>query len=660
MTPPLFTPFSLSDPGGLSVRRRHPFVGEDGTAVDLPTHEHLGTRLDLGRLHGWQAVIMLAFAAIAAQLIWLQLVRGPHYRGIAEGNRIRMINLAAARGKIYDRTGVLLADNLPDFRLVITPADLPRDPGIAAALSAELGELMGQPADAVAITLAGYDRRSYLPQLLQDQLTVEQAVRLRVAEAHLPGVSLQVGAQRIYRLADTLSLSHVLGYLSRVRDEDLKQADIYDPTDRVGRSGFEQAYEALLRGTKGHQQVEINAQGAQQEVLAHEEPQAGADLAMTLDAGLQAQVETLLEQTLRAERLSRATVVVLDPRTSDVLALISLPAYDANQFAFGLKAEDYAALLQDPDRPLFNRSVAGVYPSGSTIKPVLAAAALHDGIVTPNTVISSTGGIRVGQWYFPDWKAGGHGATNLTKAIAESVNTYFYTVGGGYQQFKGIGHERMAHYFRLAGLGQPSGIDLPGEVSGHVPTAEWKLEVRDEPWYIGDTYHLAIGQGDLLVTPLQVANFTAMIANGGTLFEPRLALGKVGPEGLSERFTPQAIRRDVFTAEELQVIRTAMRATVTVGSARGLADAYVPMAGKTGTAEWSDKKPTHAWFTGFAPVDNPKIVVTVLIEEGGEGSRVAAPLAERIVNWWAVERAGVTPVAPKPAATSTPTTVQTR
>ncbi len=653
-------PFAIYLRPGLRVTPPRRFLDDEGVEAVAADRQRVGRTLDGRRWLGWLLSVGVGVLVLLGQLIWLQGYRGAAFRQMAEGNRIRLVSIPAPRGKIFDRRGVLLADNQPEYRLVVTPSDLPRDAGAQAALTTNLGELMGQAPEAVATRLAAFGRSGYQPYVLLDGLTEELAVRLRVAEGDLPGVSLQIGARRQYPMTDVVSLSHLLGYVSRVNAEDLEQSDVYDPTDRVGRTGFEQQYETLLRGSKGRQQVEVTAQGAQREVIAQQEPTAGFDLAMSLDLGLQREVETRLNRTLRASGLRRAAAAVLDPRTGEVLALVSLPAFDANRFATGLLAADYAALSQDPDRPLFPRAVSGTYPSGSTIKPVIAAAALREGVVGPATVITSSGGIKVGAWFFPDWKAGGHGPTMLSKAIAESVNTYFYTIGGGYQQFSGLGIDRLVAALRLAGLGQRTGIDLPGEATGLVPTPAWKQATRGEPWYIGDTYHLAIGQGDLLVTPLQVANWTALIANGGTLFRPKLALGSVGPDGLAAKSTPEVVRRAFSDGGHLTLVRQAMRATVTVGSARALADALVPIAGKTGTAEWSDRRPPHGWFTGFAPADAPELVVTVLIEEGGEGSRGAAAVAKEIVNWWAVNRLGVKPHRiQSDISTSTPPVVPT-
>jgi penicillin-binding protein 2 len=315
--------------------------------------------------------------------------------------------------------------------------------------------------------------------------------------------------------------------------------------------------------------------------------------------------------------------------------MVSLPSYDNNQFAVGISTKDYQMLIENPDQPLFNRSVSGEFPSGSTIKPVMAAAALQERVVSENTKFQSSGGLRIGQWFFPDWQAGGHGSTDVRKAIAQSVNTYFYYIGGGYEEFQGLGVERIVRYGKLFGLGEQTGIDLPGEAKGFLPTPDWKKEAKGEPWYIGDTYHLSIGQGDLLVTPLQVAMYTAAFANGGTLFRPHLVKTVLfGDDRIMTSVKEEPIREKFIDEYDMQVVRDGMRQTVLSGSARSMQSVPVPVAGKTGTAQWSSKKDPHAWFTGFAPYDNPAVAITVLIEEGEEGSSVAVPVAREFLTWY--------------------------
>ncbi len=285
---------------------------------------------------------------------------------------------------------------------------------------------------------------------------------------------------------------------------------------------------------------------------------------------------------------------------------------------------------------MFNRSITGEYPSGSTIKPVVSIAALEEGIITENTTFLSTGGVQIDRWFFPDWKAGGHGITDVRKALSESVNTFFYMIGGGDNEtMTGLGVAKLTEYMEMFGLGKKLGIDLVGESSGFLPSKDWKEEVKGERWYIGDTYHLSIGQGDILVTPLQVANFTATIANGGTEYQPRL-LKSILPRNSTKviNIDPIEIKKDFITQYYYQVVREGLREGVLSGSSRSLGTLPVTSAGKTGTAQFDNSGETHAWFTSFAPFESPEIVITVLVESGGGGESVALPIAKKGLEYW--------------------------
>jgi penicillin-binding protein 2 len=363
---------------------------------------------------------------------------------------------------------------------------------------------------------------------------------------------------------------------------------------------------------------------------------------LTIDAELQRVAEESLKRVLHTYKKKRGAVIALDPRSGEILALVSLPGYDNNLFSKSISKEAFDVLINDPDKPLYSRAISGEYPPGSTFKLIIGAAALQEKLVTESTGFNSVGGIYVDKWFFPDWKAGGHGWTNITKALAESVNTYFYTVGGGYQDQKGLGIEKIKEYGEKFGLSKPLGIDLPNEAGGFLPSEAWKEENKKEMWYIGDTYHAAIGQGDLLVTPLQIAAWTSVFANGGTLYKPHLVREILDPDNnLITEVKPIVLNQDFISPENVKIVNRGLRQTVTAGSAKGLANLPVLTAAKTGTAQWSSSKDPQAWITTFAPYDDPRIVVMVLVEEGGEGSRVSLPVAHDILNWWAIrEQAG--------------------
>lgn len=605
----------------------------------------LGVGVSARRLSLALTVCLLLWGGLLARSIYLQAAQGDYYRNLAEGNRIRLIPIPADRGVFFDIHGRQIVKNVPKFQLEITPADLPTDVAAKEEEFNRLANLIGMPVTELTdqISKAIYP---YQPLTIDHDLTYQQIVAVTLALPDLPGVQFVEGARREYELTNPAtgqsvgSLSHVFGYVGRLTDEEYQaRRDNYFFNDFIGKSGLEQEYETDLRGTAGRKQIEVDARGQEKTILAESQPVAGADLTLQIDFGLQAKAEQALREVLQKTNKRRGAVVIIDPRNGAVRALVSYPAFDANDFANGLSPETYQGLLNDIDRPLFNRAIAGAYPSGSTIKPVMATAALAEGVITPQTTFLSSGGVRIGQWFFPDWKAGGHGVTNVTKAIAESVNTFFYMIGGGYPrggnpangyEVNGLGPERIAQWLAKFGLGALTGIDLPGEVAGFIPTVEWKNATYGEKWYIGDTYNLSIGQGSLLVTPLQVAVWTATVANGGTVYQPQIVAANgatvVNPVVLAEQVAP---------ADVMDVVRAGMRQTVLSGSARSFSELPITVAAKTGTAQWGTDKYPHAWFASFAPYESPEIVIVVLVEEGEEGSRIAAPVARDILWYYA-------------------------
>ena len=366
--------------------------------------------------------------------------------------------------------------------------------------------------------------------------------------------------------------------------------------------------------------------GKEDKIIDYRPSQKGTDIILTVDLKAQEKLAQILSARMIEFKVERAAAIALDPRDGSILALISLPSFDDNIFTSQFDENKYRELIQNPNKPLFNRAIAGEYPPGSTFKLIVAAGALEEGNVDKNTTVLSTGGIRIGEWFFPDWLAGGHGTTNVTRALAWSVNTYFYAVGGGAQNITGLGLEGLAKYANLFHLGQPTQIELPGEASGFFPSAAWKLNEKNEAWYLGDTYHLSIGQGDLLVTPLQMAQWTAFFANSGTLYQPHLLSGNV-----------HVIDKNFISSKNIEIVRKGLRDTVTLGSARSLNSLPVTIAGKTGSAQFASNKKPHGWFTGYAPAEAPTIVLTVLMEEG-DGSNSAVPVAREFLDWYFTQK----------------------
>ncbi len=569
---------------------------------------------------------VLAGGALVARAAWMQIARGEAYLARAENNRLRPSVLWPKRGVITDRRGVVLAENTPRFQVTLIPRDLPSLEEERALMLADIGRLVGVRTDALAELVAVKPALADDPVLVVDNLPYEQALALAVRLPSLPAVSLDARPRRSYPQSQNIpSLSHILGYVGKISERELeaRRVDGYRRVDELGKTGIERSYEGLLRGTLGFRTSEVDARGRAKSIVRDDQPVDGETVQLTIDTRLQQAAEAALQRMLTQEKLARGSVVAMDPRSGEILALVSLPAYDNNAFSGGVSSTLYAALTTNPDQPLFERAIAGVYPSGSTVKIVVSVAALMEGVITPATTVVSTGGLRLGQWFFPDWQAGGHGVTNVRRAIAWSVNTFYYMIGGGYQSFTGMGPEKLSMWMQRFGLGSVTGIDVPGENKGFVPTKAWKEDVRKQPWYVGDTYNLSIGQGDLLVTPLQVARYTAAIANGGSLVTPHLAVHATS--------TPVSVGA---TPEAIEEARQGMRDAVVYGSARGLSILPFPSAGKTGTAQWNSNRATHAWFTSFAPFEAPEIVVTVLLEEGGEGSRVATPVAREVLQAW--------------------------
>lgn len=575
-------------------------------------------------------ILGLSCTLLIGRAAWMQVGQGAKYLSLADSNRLRQIPLWPLRGIIHDRNGAILAENAPRFQATVLPRDVPFDPSERETMVGEVSRLLGKSYAEINALVSVTSTRADEIIILSDAVPYAQAINYAVALPRLPGFHLEAHPMRHYPWSQEIeSLSHVLGYVGKLSPQEYERTknEGYRRADEIGKTGLERSYETALRGTIGSRMNEVDARGRIKGFAGELIPVDGQDLTLSLDVTLQKEAEIALREQIIRAKAARGSVVATDPRDGSVLALVSWPAYDNNNFAGTVSSTVYQALLENPNHPLFPRAIAGAYPSGSTIKIVYSLAALVEKIITPDTAILSNGGIRVGQWFFPDWKAGGHGTTNVRKAIAWSVNTFYYYIGGGYGEFRGLGVDRLSEWLKTFGLNKKTGIDLSGEGTGFVPTKQWR-EDRGGHWYIGDTYNLSIGQGDLLVTPLQVNAYTAAIANKGTWYVPHLV------EGVTT--TRPAIMADPAYFE---VVRAGMRDGVLLGSSRALADLPFPAAGKTGTAQGNQDRNTHAWFTSFAPYDQPEVVVTVLIEEGGEGSSYAVPVAKRVLQaWWRLKQ----------------------
>lgn len=586
-------------------------------------------------MRGVLAMIVVFAVVLLGRVGYLQFIEGKQFFSEAEGNRIHTDSIPAVRGVVYDKQGNPLVKNVPDFRLQLTARDIPH------MTQEEYNDTFAHMAE-----VSGVDEQlirdafdtsftSGQSETLKTDIPYEEALQLMIRIRDLSGLTVETFYNRQY-LAGS-AFGHVMGYTGKLTETEYSalQSSGYVLNDTVGKSGIEKSYESTLRGTNGYRKIEVDYRGDEKSLVADVAPVPGDSVHLSIDSNLQNVLYSSLQSIIDERGLPGGSAVAIDPRNGRVLAIVSYPSYDSNAFVGGISQEEYQALITDERQPLFHRAMSGTYPSGSTFKPIVAAAALEEGVVTPNTTVMSTGGITIeGGFTFPDWKAGGHGLTNVLTALAESVNTYFYLAGGGDNETTtGLGVERITDYARRFGLGATTGIDLPGEADGFLPSTAWKEEFKNEPWYLGDTYHLAIGQGDLLVTPLQVALYTAVFANRGTLYAPSVITSITDHSGAVVETPDPVVRNEqVMSERSIDVVRQGMREAVLRGTARSLQSLSVTSAGKTGTAQFGSGEKTHSWFTAFAPYDSPEIAITVLVEEAGEGNDAALPIAKHALE----------------------------
>ena len=576
--------------------------------------------------------LFFVFLVLTLQAGYLQIIKGKYYAGISENNYKRTIAIKSPRGIIYDRNNKQIVFNVPIFDLVIVPYDFLKDKDNIKEKTKELSSIIKIEEDDLMEKINDSDRFSHQSFLILENIEKDEALILEEKIKNIDGVKLEKNAIRNY--VDSKYISNVIGYSGRISEKELENNSGYLLTDIIGKDGLEFFYETQLRGKYGKEEVEVDSFGKKTRIIGRENFKSGNNLILNIDSDLQKNIyDQLNEITTKLETEAGASVVVLDPRNGAVLALVNFPSYDNNLFAGGISSDDYNKLLAEKTNPLLNKSIAGQYPPGSTFKPLMGVAALQEKIISPRRKIFAGTAIYVGSYRYPDWKA--HGLVDLTKAIAQSCNIYFYTVGGGYGDIEGLGIDRIKKYANLFGLGSVSGIDLPGEKAGLVPDRQWKKDIKDERWYIGDTYHVSIGQGDILTTPLQIANYAATIANGGKLFQPQIVDKIVDSDGaIIDDIKPKIIREDFVDLENIKWVQKGMRENVVTGSGRALADLSVEAAGKTGTAQYYGNKRTHAWYIAYAPYDDPEIALAVIVEGGGEGHAAAVPVAKEVLRWY--------------------------
>lgn len=586
------------------------------------------------------ALMMLVFFGFAVRAAYLGVWDGATYTAMAQKNKTRSYPILAKRGIIYDRNLTPLVENVPSFDVVAIPADLPRGRADRERLADALADALGAPREEMRAQFARINLARVDPVLIRDNISRESALFFETNMRQFPGIEVKKNAVRRY--LEKEYFAQVLGYGGRVSEEDMRNDLKLFAIDTIGKEGAELAYDEYLRGTNGSVEREIDAVSRVMKEKQVREDAIGMNVVLTIDAALQKKISDVLARQLALTPAAKgAAAVALDPRTGEILALVSLPSYDNNIFSTLSARKTYQELLRDPAKPFFNRTIAGTYPPGSSIKPFIAYAALEEGVVTPRTQVLSTGAIVVNNPYNPDapaifrdWKAGGHGIVDVYTAIAESVNTYFYALGGGYGDIEGLGIARIKRYLDAFGFGAKTNADIAGEGAGVVPDKAWKEKVVGAQWTLGDTYNVSIGQGNLLVTPLQLARAYAALANGGKLMQPLLVKEVIDKDkNVVFESRPLIVATSADNEKNLSVVRAGMRQTVTDGSARRLADLPVAVAGKTGTAQ-APRGATHAWFSSFAPFEDPQIALVILFEEGGEGSAVAVPAAHEIYRWY--------------------------
>ncbi len=585
--------------------------------------------------------VLLAFALLLGRFVYLQVIQHDYYTTRAESNRISLVPVVPNRGNIVDRNGVILARNYSAFTLEITPSK-----------TRGLEETIDDLAEVVAIELK--DRRRFKRLLeesknfesipIRTRLSDEEVARFTAQRYRFPGVEIKA---RLFRQYPAGSLAaHAIGYISRInlKDkafiEESEQAANYKGTEQIGKIGVEAHYEFELHGQTGYEQVEVDAGGRAVRVLSQTPPIQGNNLTLTLDSKLQEVAE-------QAFGKRRGSLAALDPASGAVLALVSSPAFDPNLFVDGIRFDDWDELNNNPDKPMLNRAIYSTFPPGSTFKPLMSLAALTQGKRTPNQAISDPGYFNFGNRRFMDDKVGGHGTVDMYKSVVVSCNTYYYILAND------MGIDNIARFMSQLGLGRRTEIDIPGEASGILPSPEWKAQRfkkrEQQKWYSGETISVGIGQGYNAYSTLHMAHALANIVNFGQVFRPHLVQNITDPSGrLVRAIEPEPIRQIELKREHVDFIKRAMAGVVKEGTgARAFAGAAYESGGKTGTAQVfslkggryvegqvKERLRDHSWYVAFAPVDQPRIVLAVMVENGGFGAQSAAPIARQVFDYY--------------------------
>ncbi|SDI42031.1 peptidoglycan glycosyltransferase /cell elongation-specific peptidoglycan D,D-transpeptidase [Pseudomonas delhiensis] len=608
--------------------------------IQLKDHEK-DARLVRRRVVVGAVAIFLLALVLVARMYHLQVTQYEYHSTLSENNRVHVQPIPPNRGLIYDRNGVLIADNRPSFSLTVTRE---RTENLQQELQA-LVEILGLTEEDKAIfeKRMKQGRRPFEPVPIMFELSEEQIARIAVNQYRLPGIDVTAQFVRHYPLGE--HFAHSVGYVGRINEAELKVLDPvnYSGTHHIGKTGVEKFYEAELHGTVGYEEVETNARGRVLRVLKRTDPVPGKDIVLSIDSKLQAKAEEALGGR-------RGAIVAIQPATGEVLAMVSQPSYDPNLFVTGISFKDYSALRDSIDRPLYNRVLRGLYPPGSTVKPAVALAGLDAGVVTPGSRVFDPGYYQLPNYdhKYRNWNRSGEGWVNLETAIMRSNDTYFYDLAHK------LGIDRLHDYMSRFGFGQRVSLDMYGESPGLMPSREWKRATRRQVWFPGETLILGIGQGYMQSTPLQLAQMTALIANHGKWIRPHLARTvdgqpPVDPEPMPDIDLREPGNWELIDSDMQQVVHNARGTAHKVGAA-----SVYRIAGKSGTAQvvaikqnerydrskLNERNRDHALFIGFAPADNPQIAVSVMVENGESGSGVAAPVLKQVMDAWLLDESG--------------------
>jgi len=578
----------------------------------------------------WLSFFVTAiFFIILCRLWFLQIIDTDKLQAMSENNRFRFIPVAAPRGTILDRNGNVLVNNIPSFSLAVIPNDVKDKDSLIDTLSKLLDI---DKEELLARWDMGKGRAKYMPVVLASDITRDQVEYFAANSIRFPGLDIELKPIRQYPYGDLAS--HLLGYIGEISDKELASGSFssYGIGDYVGKSGIEKSYESYLYGMDGGKRIEVDARGRYLDTVSEDMPTTGDSVQLTIDVNLQKAAEKAL-----GDRAGAA--VVIDVKTGEILAFASTPVFDPSLFIGKMPPDKWKEYLNDKRHPLEDKALKGQYPPGSTFKIVTAMAGLSEGLINANTSVDCTGAYTVGSQKFHCWDKHGHGITNLRKALKESCDVYFYKLGDR------LGVDKIAEYAHKFGLGEPMGVGLENEKSGLIPTAEWKLQKTGKSWYRGETIPVAIGQGYVTMTPIQLAAMISCIANDGILYQPHLVKRILDPDGKTiKEFTPTIFKNTGFKPEYIQLIKDGLRAVVNEpgGTGKGARISGITVAGKTGTSQVVKigarkgdipyKYRDHALFVGFAPYEKPEVAIAVVVEHGVHGGSAAAPVAAQVLR----------------------------